>query len=89
MPLDHAAKVIDALKRGAVPAPSRKEIQRVYEQIYKKVGEHSEPLRSQIYGNNALAAGPILAAKLSAYLLQAVAAPAAAIAPSKPRPLKL
>ena len=83
MPLTHAYNVISRLNGASVPQPTRKEIQKAYEDIFARTGEHSEPLRTHIFGVNALGAGQMLGSLLSQYLLNAELPAAARDLPSK------
>ena len=71
MTYDEAGKIIERLRLGSVPLPTRTELRQVYDAIYAEAGSHKEPLRTHIYDTPGLAIGWELGAKLQKYALAA------------------
>jgi hypothetical protein len=71
MTFEQALAVIERLRSGGSPRPSRDEIRQPYDAIYSQCGRHAEPLRTHLFETPGLAIGEKLIARLRQYALTA------------------
>ena len=70
MNIDAALQIIEKLRLGVPPSPTRSDVKEAYQAIFEKCGVHAEPLRTHIFGSGALTIGRDLGVRLSKYNLE-------------------